>query len=94
MFREVYAYYTKVYAGPDGNLCTAFYVSDVEEEPILNGVTIPKSTGYTTRKEVEIDLSMCTALQFRGILCKWKEIFLQTLKTFDNRVENFLNITF
>ena len=70
MFREVYAYYTKVYAGPDGNLCTAFYVSDVEEEPILNGVTIPKSTGYTTRKEVEIDLSMCTALQFRGILCK------------------------
>ena len=68
MFREVYAYYTRVYAGPDGNMGTAFYVSDVDEEPVLNGVTIPRSSGYTVRKEVEIDLSACSVHQFRGIL--------------------------
>ena len=70
MFREVYAYYTRVYAGPDGNMGTAFYVSAVDEEPVLNGVTIPRSTGYTVRKEVEIDLSMCSVHQFRGVLGK------------------------
>lgn len=70
LFREVYAYYTRVYAGPDGNMSTAFYVSAIEEEPVLNGVTIPKSSGYVVRKEVEIDLSMCSVPQFRGILGK------------------------
>ena len=70
MFREVYAYYTKIYAGPDGNMGTAFYVSAVDEEPVLNGVTIPRSSGYTVRKEVELDLSMCSVQQFHGILGK------------------------
>ena len=75
MFREVYAYYTHMYAGPDGNLCTAFYVSDRVEQPIINGVPIPQDT-YVVRKELEIDLSMCTVRQFKGIVGESFEIKL------------------
>ena len=76
MFREVYVYYSPMYAGPDGNLCTAFWVSDRMEQPVINGVPIPEMNGhgnpnYVVRKEVEIDLGMCTPRQFHGILGKF-----------------------
>ena len=74
MFREVYVYYSPVYAGPLGNLNSAFYVSNRLEQPILNGVPIPEKINdqpaYFVRKELEIDLGMVTPRQFHGILGK------------------------
>lgn len=72
MFREVYAYYSLVYCGPDGNLGNYFHVSQRLEKPLLiEGVPIPEDK-YTVRKELEIDLGMCTPRQFRGILGKFR----------------------
>ena len=68
LFREVYAFYSPTYAGPSGNISNCFLVSDSSTDPTVRGVPIPDSVNYTVRKEIEIDLSMCTPQQFHGIL--------------------------
>ena len=67
--KEVYAFYSPTYAGPEGNISNNFYVSDSEDAPVIDGVTIPVDA-YTTRKEIEVDLSMTNLQQFQGILGK------------------------
>ena len=68
LFREVYAFYSPTYAGPSGNIANCFLVSESATNPTVHGVPIPESVNYTIRKEIEIDLSMCTPKQFHGIL--------------------------
>ena len=70
MFREIFAFYSPVYAGPDGNYSRCFHTADSDSPPVIDGVTIPES-GYNTRKEVEIDLAMTNVKQFKGILGKF-----------------------
>ena len=71
LFREVYAFYSPTYAGPSGNIANCFLVSDSSIDPVVKGVPIPDSVEYTVRKELEIDLSLCTPRQFHGILGKF-----------------------
>ena len=72
MFRERYAYYSSVFTTPDGNAANCFLVSDIDEQPIIDGVIIP-ADDYTVRKELEIDLSMCNLDQLKGILGKYQQ---------------------
>ena len=70
MFREVFAFYSPVYAGPNGNASNCFWVAGDESSPVLDGVTIPEDA-YNTRKEIEIDFGMANMRQFKGILGKF-----------------------
>ena len=70
LVRERYAYYTAAYSTPDGNCCNCFKVSDFEEEAVIEGVTIPTGS-YIARKELELDLSMCSPKQATGIIGKF-----------------------
>ena len=80
MILERYAFYSKGTETPAGNFEHCFFVGDTADQPVIEGVPIPRQF-YDVRQEIEINFSHCTIRQLQGILCKSKRIFFFFLKT-------------
>ena len=81
MILERYAFYSKSVDTPSGNFEHCFFVGDTADQPVVEGVPIPR-TFYEVRQEIEINFSHCTVQQLQGILCKYfktrQKLFLKT----------------
>ena len=73
MILERYAFYSKGTTTPAGNFEHCFFVGDTDDQPIIEGVPIPRNF-YEIRQEIEINFSHCTVPQLQGILCKLTKI--------------------
>ena len=70
IFRERYAFYSKSYPTPHGNTRRCFHVADSPDEPVVDGIPIPKEN-FEVQAEIELDLGRCTVRQLKGILGKF-----------------------
>ena len=71
LFQEKFAFYSKTYVTPLGNTRKCFHVGDSSDEPVVDGITIPKGN-YEVQTEIELDLGQCNVRQLKGILGKFE----------------------
>ena len=69
IFRERYAFYSKTYPTPHGNTRMCFHVADSPDEPVIDGIPIPKGD-FEVQTEIELDLARLSVRQLKGVLGK------------------------